>query len=52
VTPDWIAADGPSVATTLPVTTEPVRRPGDALPVYFTGLLLEGRCLGALRRAV
>lgn len=49
---DWIAADGPPVATTLPVTAEPVLRPGGALPAYFAGLLPEGRRLGALRRAV
>lgn len=49
---ECIAADGPAIATTLPVTELPVRRPGGALPAYFTGLLPEGRRLGALRRAV
>jgi serine/threonine-protein kinase HipA len=49
---DWIEAGGPAVATTLPVSAEPVVRPGGALPAYFTGLLPEGRRLGALRRAV
>ena len=49
---DWIAHGGPPVATTLPVTAEPVARPGGALPAYFAGLLPEGRRLGALRRAV
>lgn len=44
--------DGPPVATTLPLTTEPLVRPGGALPGFFTGLLPEGRRLGALRRAV
>ena len=44
--------DGPAVATTLPVTRESVLRPGGAVPAYFTGLLPEGRRLGALRRAV
>ncbi|MET3429023.1 HipA-like protein [Actinoplanes tereljensis] len=48
----WVDAGGPPVATTLPVTSEPVVRPGGALPAYFTGLLPEGRRLGALRRAV
>jgi serine/threonine-protein kinase HipA len=48
----WIADGGPAVATTLPVTAEPVTRPGGALPAYFAGLLPEGRRLGALRRAV
>jgi serine/threonine-protein kinase HipA len=48
----WVEAGGPPVATTLPVTSEPVVRAGGALPAYFTGLLPEGRRLGALRRAV
>jgi len=50
--PDWISAGNPPVATTLPVTSDTIRRPGGALPAYFTGLLPEGRRLGALRRAV
>lgn len=49
---DWIAAGGPPVATTLPVSDAPVLRPGGALPAFFAGLLPEGRRLGALRRAV
>lgn len=49
---EWIAADGPAVATTLPVHAEPVLRAAGALPSYFAGLLPEGRRLGALRRAV
>lgn len=44
--------DGPAVATTLPVSGDPVVSPGGSLPAYFTGLLPEGRRLGALRRAV
>jgi serine/threonine-protein kinase HipA len=48
----WIETGGRPVATTLPVTSEPVVKPGGALPAYFTGLLPEGRRLGALRRAV
>jgi serine/threonine-protein kinase HipA len=48
----WITAGAPPVATTLPVTPEPVVRSGGALPAYFAGLLPEGRRLGALRRAV
>lgn len=51
-TSDWIKNGGPLVATTLPVSPESVVRPGGALPAYFTGLLPEGRRLGALRRAV
>lgn len=47
--PDY---DGPPVATTLPLDGSPVQRPGGALPSFFTGLLPEGRRLGALRRAV
>ena len=42
----------PPVATTLPVTSEPLVRPAGALPSYFAGLLPEGRRLGALRRAI
>lgn len=49
---EWIAADAPAIATTLPVTEAPVRRSGGALPAYFAGLLPEGRRLGVLRRAV
>lgn len=49
---EWILRKGPAIATTLPVTSEPVVRPGGALPAYFAGLLPEGRRLGALRRAV
>lgn len=43
---------GPAVATTLRVAGPPVVSPGSSLPAYFTGLLPEGRRLGALRRAV
>lgn len=50
--PDWIDGDEPPVATTLPVTSEPVLCPGGAVPAYFAGLLPEGRRLGALRREV
>jgi len=50
--PGWISAGNPPVATTLAVTSDPILRPGGALPAYFTGLLPEGRRLGALRRAV
>lgn len=49
---EWIEQAGPAVATTLPVGSEPVTRPGGALPSYFAGLLPEGRRLGALQRAV
>lgn len=47
--PDY---DGPAVASTLPVTDEPLLTPAGAVPPYFSGLLPEGRRLSALRRAV
>jgi serine/threonine-protein kinase HipA len=50
--PEWIAAGGPPVATTLPVSGDPVTRPHGALPPFFTNLLPEGRRLTALRNAV
>lgn len=50
--PSWVADGGHPVATTLPVTTQPIVRPGGAVPAYFAGLLPEGRRLGTLRRAV
>ena len=49
---EWLEAGAEPVATTLPVTRQPVVRSGGALPAYFAGLLPEGRRLGALRRAV
>lgn len=50
---EYLAAGGPPVATTLPLSEEPVvtHAPG-ALPPFFSGLLPEGRRLSALRRAV
>jgi hypothetical protein len=42
----------PRDAAGLPTTADPVPRRGGALPAFFTGLLPEGRRLGALRRAV
>lgn len=51
-TPEWITSGGPALATTLPVTGEPVLTAGGAVPAYFAGLLPEGRRLAALRRAV
>lgn len=50
--PDYLERPGPPVATTLPVTDEPVRTIGGAVPPFFAGLLPEGRRLSALRRAV
>lgn len=46
--PDY---DGPAVATTLPRDIGTVRHAAGALPPFFSGLLPEGRRLGALRRA-
>lgn len=50
--PAWIEADGPAVASTLPVMPIAQVRPGGALPAYFSGLLPEGRRLGALRKEI
>ncbi|MDT4914980.1 MAG: serine/threonine-protein kinase HipA, partial [Pseudonocardiales bacterium] len=36
--PDWVDGGRPAVATTLPVTPEPVVRPAGAVPAYFAGL--------------
>lgn len=50
--PAYLAAGGPAVATTLPLSREPVLSAAGAAPPYFTGLLPEGRRLNALRRSV
>ena len=50
--PWWVDNSRPRVATTLPVSTTDILRPGGGLPAYFAGLLPEGRRLGALRREV
>lgn len=50
--PWWVDNSRPRVATTLPVSTTDMLRPGGGLPAYFAGLLPEGRRLGALRREV
>lgn len=49
---EYLNLDGPAVATTLPLSPEPVLTPAGAVPPYFAGLLPEGRRLTALRRAV
>lgn len=41
-----------AVATTLPVSDEPILTAGRAVPPYFAGLLPEGRRLTALRTAL
>lgn len=50
--PSYLAAGGPAVASSLPLSTEPVLAAAGAAPPYFTGLLPEGRRLNALRRSV
>lgn len=49
---DYLGAKLPAVATTLPLSDEPVVGRGGAVPAYFAGLLPEGRRLSGLRRAV
>ncbi len=51
-TADWVRNDGPAVATTLPVNTDPVISRGGAVPAFFAGLLPEGRRLTALRQGL
>lgn len=48
----YLRSDGAPVASTLPLSSEPVRSPAGAVPPYFAGLLPEGRRLAALRSAV
>lgn len=50
--PAYLAAGGPAVASSLPLSPEPVLSAAGAAPPYFTGLLPEGRRLNALRRSV
>ncbi len=50
--PEYLAAGGPSVASTLPLIDSPTLTPAGAVPPYFAGLLPEGRRLSSLRRAV
>lgn len=51
-TDEWVATGRTPIASTLPVSGEPVVTPGGAVPAYFAGLLPEGRRLSALRRGV
>ena len=49
----YLRGEGPPVATTLPLSSEPVvTHAAGALPPFFSGLLPEGRRLSALRAAV
>ena len=50
--PDYVASGGRTVATTLPLTAEPVEAPSGALPSFFSGLLPEGHRLTVLKDAV
>lgn len=50
--PAYLASGGAAVASSLPLTGEPVLSAAGAAPPYFTGLLPEGRRLNALRRSV
>lgn len=51
-TPGHLAAGSMAVATTLPLTDEPLITAAGAVPAFFAGLLPEGRRLSRLRRAV
>ena len=51
-TADYLADPGPAVATTAPLTDEPLSGPGGGILPFFAGLLPEGRRLTNVRRAV
>jgi serine/threonine-protein kinase HipA len=51
-THDYLASGARPVATTLPLTAEPVEAPSGALPAFFSGLLPEGHRLTVLKDAV
>ena len=48
----YLSAGHEPVATSLPLSDQPVRTPAGAVPPFFAGLLPEGRRLSALRAAV
>lgn len=50
--PKYLASGGRNVATTLPLSAEPVEAPSGALPAFFSGLLPEGHRLTVLKEAV
>jgi serine/threonine-protein kinase HipA len=50
--PAYLKSGGPAVASSLPLSPEPVLSGAGAAPPYFTGLLPEGRRLNALRRSI
>lgn len=49
--PDYVDAQLPPVATTLPLGLDPVDTPSGSLPPFFAGLLPEGHRLTILRNA-
>ena len=50
--PAYLQSGRPAVASSLPLSQEPVLSGAGAAPPYFTGLLPEGRRLNALRRSI
>ncbi|GAA1353143.1 type II toxin-antitoxin system HipA family toxin [Falsarthrobacter nasiphocae] len=50
--PGYLSEHRPAVATTLPLTSEPVHAPQGALPPFFAGLLPEGRRFSMLARSL
>ena len=50
--PAYLQSGRPAVASSLPLSPEPVLSGAGAAPPYFTGLLPEGRRLNALRRSI
>jgi serine/threonine-protein kinase HipA len=48
----YLADGGRAIATSLPLSEDPVVTPGRSVPPYFAGLLPEGRRLSALRRGL
>jgi serine/threonine-protein kinase HipA len=48
--PAYLEAGGAPVASTLPLSENPITTPGSSVPAFFAGLLPEGRRLGALVR--
>jgi serine/threonine-protein kinase HipA len=49
-TDDYLGAKGPAIASTLPLSPQPLALPGGAVPPFFAGLLPEGARLTALTR--
>jgi serine/threonine-protein kinase HipA len=49
---DYVDANGPPIASTLPLTRDRMLLRSGAVPPFFAGLLPEGRRLTALRSAV